>query len=136
MRKKSSLLFFIFILFAGFSSFSQATVTISGDSRVVPEKLPEFKKGMRAWINFLERNLDRDLLIKQNAPVGKYMVIVNFLVGVDGGVSDIKIEYDRGYGTAEEVKRIIKLSDKNWLPASDKGVLVPFRHVQSITFTN
>jgi protein TonB len=100
----------------------------------VPDKMPEYKTGMKGWTDFLVRYLDRDLLARQGAPAGKYTVIASFLVEADGSVSDIKIEFDRGYGTGDEVKRIINMTNKRWIPASDKGVPVPFRHRQSITF--
>jgi protein TonB len=101
-----------------------------------PEKTPEFKGGATGWINFLQKNLDRDLLRGKNAPSGQFRVIANFVVNVDGTVSDIHIEEDAGYGTGEETKRILKKSSRQWVPAYDKGQAVAFRHTQSLTFTN
>ena len=120
---------------AGFFSNGQ-TVTYKTTVLLTPDKMPEYKKGMNGWTDFLAAKLDRDLLKKQNAPEGRYVVIASFLVDSVGGVRDIRIEYDRGYGTGDEVIRVIGLTNKKWVPAYDKGLPVTFRHRQSITFVN
>ncbi|NCI47494.1 energy transducer TonB [Sediminibacterium soli] len=98
-----------------------------------PEKKAEFKGGVNGWIRFLESTLDRNLLEKNNAPSGSYRVIGNFIVDRDGSVKDIRIEEDPGYGAADEYKRVLLLSSKKWIPASDKGIAVAYRHKQSLT---
>ncbi len=124
----------IFISLLSVLAFVATGVAQTPDSSGVPEKVPVFKTGVAGWIRFLELNLERDLLAKNNAPLGKYTVISSFIVETDGSVSDIQIESDRGYGTADEVKRVLLLSSKQWVPAYDKGQPVPYRHRQSITF--
>jgi protein TonB len=108
---------------------STTTATISN-----PDKKPEFKNGMRGWIYFLEKNLDRDLPGKNGAPKGKYTVIASFVIDIDGSVKDIVIETDPGYGTAKEMKRVIALTDKGWTPALLDKKPIAFRHKQSVTF--
>ncbi|MEI6586507.1 MAG: M56 family metallopeptidase [Sediminibacterium sp.] len=92
-----------------------------------------FPGGLSAWVKYLERNLNRDLPIKNGAGVGKYTVIVSFIVDKNGGISDVKAENDPGYGTAEEAKRMI-IKGPNWVPATQNGLNVVYRHKQSITF--
>jgi len=135
MKNRLCLLFMATILTLGFKSYGQVYFD-STTVFVTPDKMPEYKKGLRGWLDFLEAKLDRDLLQRQGAPAGKYIVIASFLIDSVGRVKDIKIEFDRGYGTGDEVKRIIELTDKKWTPAYDKGKPVSFRHRQSITFVN
>jgi hypothetical protein len=114
---------------AGYSQAAQDSLP----SVLNPEKKAEFKGGVGGWIKFLESNLNRDLLERQSAPTGSYRVTGNFLVDAAGNVSDIRIQADPGYGTAAEYIRVLKLSSGKWIPATDKGITVPFRHVQSLT---
>lgn len=118
------------------SSLSAQTATDSAIAIQHVEKTPEFKKGINGWIRFLENNLDKNLMTKSGAPSGKYRVLGSFIVETDGSVKDILIEEDPGYGTADEYKRIIRLSSKQWIPASDKGIAVAYRTKQSLTFVH
>jgi hypothetical protein len=93
----------------------------------------EFPGGATGWINYLQENLRTNIPIKKKAPVGKYTVIVSFLVDDKGNVSDVKAENDPGYGTKEEAIRVLNKSPK-WRPASQNGKNVIYRHVQRITF--
>jgi hypothetical protein len=131
---KRYLLLFLVVAFLSSVQVSAQSATDSIATVANPDKKPEFKNGLRAWTLFLERNLDRDLPGKNGAPKGRYMVIVSFVVDIDGSVKDIVIEYDQGYGTAQEVKRVINLTDKRWIAASLDNKPVPFRHRQNITF--
>jgi hypothetical protein len=93
----------------------------------------EFPGGQKGWINYLERSMNTDLPINKGAPAGKYTVVVNFIVDKEGNLSDIKAENNPGYGTAEEAVRVIKNGPK-WVPASQNGVNVIYRHRQAIVF--
>ena len=93
----------------------------------------EFPGGQKGWINYLERSMNRDLPISKGAPIGKYTVVVSFIVDKEGNLSDIKAENNPGYGTAEEAVRVIKNGPK-WIPATQNGVNVIYRHRQAIVF--
>ena len=92
-----------------------------------------FPGGMDAWVKFLSRTLNRDLPVENGAPAGRYAVTVSFVVSRDGSVSDVKAENDPGYGTAAEAVRVIK-KGPNWIPASQNGYKVIYRHRQAIVF--
>lgn len=92
-----------------------------------------FPGGLDAWKKFLEKNLNRDLPVENAAPVGRYTVIVSFVVDKEGNVSDVKAENDPGYGTGNEAVRVIKRGPK-WQPAIQNGRSVTYRQRQSITF--
>lgn len=89
------------MLITGFTSYGRVYIDTT-TVLLTPDKMPEYKKGMRGWLDFLEGRLERDLPQKQGAPAGRYLVIASFLVDSVGGVRDIKIEFDRGYGTGRK----------------------------------
>ncbi len=132
MKKRFLFLLAAMLVLSCANSYAQTFTDTTKMMR--PDKYPEFKNGLSAWTKFLEKTLDRDLPVKMKAPPGRYTVIASFLVDSVGGVRDIQIEFDRGYGTGEEVKRVIGLTDKKWIPAIDNNNPVSFRHRQSITF--
>ena len=67
------------------------------------------------------------------APEGKYSVLVRFIVSKDGSISDVKAITKMGYGTEQEVVRLIKASGK-WTPGSQNGRFVNSYHTQPVTF--
>ncbi len=93
----------------------------------------EFPGGLSAWTQYLKRNLNSDIPVKNNAPSGKYTVIVSFIVDKNGSVSNVKTENDPGYGTAEEAMRMIK-KGPIWKPAVQNGRNVIYRARQQVTF--
>lgn len=100
---------------------------------VIVQKPAEFPGGQKGWVNYLERTLNRDLLVNTNAPVGKYSVVVSFIVDKEGNVANVKAENNPGYGTMEEAIRVIQNGPK-WIPATQNGVNVIYRHRQAIVF--
>ena len=100
---------------------------------IIVQTQAEFPGGQKGWVSYLERTLNRDLLVNTLAPVGKYSVIVSFVVDKEGNVTDVKAENDPGYGTKEEAIRVIKNGPK-WVPATQNGVNVIYRQRQAIVF--
>ncbi len=92
-----------------------------------------FPGGKEAWQKYLERNLNKNIPVEKGAPAGKYTVIVDFIVKMDGTLADIKTANNPGYGTAEEAMRMIS-KGPNWMPATQNGKPVIYRVKQSITF--
>jgi antitoxin component YwqK of YwqJK toxin-antitoxin module len=94
-----------------------STGLVSSDSVFTREIIEaEFPGGDAAWRNFLETNLNRDVVTDNNAPTGKYTVIMRFIVNQDGSLDDIRAEMDPGYGLVKEATRVLKRSPK-WKPA-------------------
>ncbi len=85
------------------------------------------------WVKFLLKNLDPDVPVENDAPAGRYTVIVQFVVDKDGNVSDIKPLTNVGYGMEEEAVRVLKRATK-WEPAINGGYPVKAYHRQPITF--
>ncbi len=99
----------------------------------IVETRAEFPGGISGWTRYLERNLSRDLPVKNGAPAGMYTVYVTFIIDKQGKVNDVKALNNPGYGTAEEAVRVIR-DGPNWIPAVQYGNKVIFRHKQGIRF--
>ena len=85
------------------------------------------------WKQFLEKNLNANVPADNNAPEGSYSVMIQFVVDVDGTVSDIKPLTNHGYGVEAEAVRVIRKSTK-WEPAIQNGMKVKAYRKQVITF--
>lgn len=97
------------------------------------EKEAEFPGGASAWVRYLQKNLDPNVVTDNSAPAGKYQVIIKFIVSKEGIISDVKAETKFGYGLEEEAIKIIKNSP-NWKPALQNGTNVSAYRRQPITF--
>lgn len=95
----------------------------------------KFPGGPDAWMKYLKANLRENIPLDNNAPQGRYMVTVSFLVSVDGSISDVKAVNapDPDYGTAAEAVRVIERGPK-WTPAIQNGRPVPYHQKQNIIF--
>ncbi|MBL7746018.1 MAG: energy transducer TonB [Chitinophagaceae bacterium] len=93
----------------------------------------QFPGGDKAWLNFLVKNLDGDIAVKNGAPAGNYMVVIQFVVNKEGEVTDIKALTNYGYGMEQEVIRLLKKSPK-WSPAIQDGRKVKAYRKQPVTF--
>lgn len=135
------LLFLVFISINGFSRnyikefkhlpYGYDTIIDTSKDVKVPA---EFPGGHKAWVKYLEKNMDYELPVRKGAPIGEYDVIVSFIISKDGSITNIKTENNPGYGMQDEVIRVIANSPK-WNPASINGVSVIYRHRQSIRFS-
>jgi periplasmic protein TonB len=85
------------------------------------------------WIWFLQKNLRAEVASNNDAPAGTYRVEIQFVVDVDGKLSNITALTKHGYGMEEEAIRVIKQS-KKWVPAFQNGVHVKAYRKQLVTF--
>jgi len=85
------------------------------------------------WEKFLLKNLDANIPADNGAPAGHHTIIVQFVVDVDGSVSDIKPLTNLGYGMEQEAVRVLKKATK-WEPAIQNGRTVKAFRRQPITF--
>jgi hypothetical protein len=79
------------------------------------ELQPSYFGGLREFYNFISNNFRLP-----NSPGLNGTILVLFAIDIDGALVDIKILNDIGYGTSEEVKRVLKQSPK-WIPAQKDG---------------
>ncbi|WP_018629485.1 M56 family metallopeptidase [Niabella aurantiaca] len=85
------------------------------------------------WARYLMQNLRGEVPVEHGAKPGNYQVIAQFVVDVQGNVSDVKLIKDPGFGMGEEALRVIKKSGK-WKPAIVNGKNVKAYRKQPITF--
>lgn len=125
--------FYPLLLGAAFLFFS--TLPLSAQkSDAPPEKMPEYPGGMTALVQFLTDNIRYPEAAKKENAEG--MIVVKFIVGKDGALSDIstvnKGETQRADLVMEAI-RVVKAMPK-WTPAQDKGKAVPCEMALPIKF--
>jgi protein TonB len=129
--KTQILILILVCLFHGTVVFAQSTAkTGKHDTLLVAATYPG---GEQEWIAWLSRKVKSQVPVKKGAPAGNYIVIASFVVGKDGKVQDIEIMQDPGYGTAEELIRVLKNAPK-WIPATVDGQPVLYKQKQSLLF--
>ncbi|MEO7922498.1 MAG: energy transducer TonB [Chitinophagaceae bacterium] len=85
------------------------------------------------WKAFLERNLNPEVAREHDAPPGRYSVVMQFVVDLEGKVSEIKALTDHGYGLEQEAIRVLRKAAK-WEPAIQNGRPVKAYRRQVIIF--
>lgn len=85
------------------------------------------------WSRFLLQNLNPNVPAENNAPAGRYTVVIQFVVDKEGNVSDIKALTHHGYGLEEEAMRVIRKATR-WEPGIQNGYKVKSYRRQPITF--
>lgn len=91
----------------------------------------EFPGGVEAWSKFLQKSIKFPKAAIRNNISG--IVMVKFLVKVDGSISGAKVISSPDAELSEEALRVLGLSPK-WIPAVESNQIVPFTHTQAITF--
>ena len=66
-----------------------------------------FPGGTKAWLDYIRKNLDSNIPVRNKAPKGSYLVIVRFIVEKDGKIGPVMAETKHGYGMEEEAIRVI-----------------------------
>ncbi|MES1219696.1 MAG: N-acetylmuramoyl-L-alanine amidase [Bacteroidota bacterium] len=94
---------------------------------------PVFPGGEHAWTEYLQKNLNANVPIDNNAPAGSYTVWVEFSVGTDGTVSNVKTLTSHGFGMEQEVIKLFAKGHK-WLPAIQDGKKIAAYKKQPVTF--
>ena len=97
------------------------------------EKEAEFPGGKEAWGRFLDKNCNVTVPSDKGAPTGSYSVELQFIVHLDGSISDIKALTKHGYGMEEEAIRTLRRGPK-WIPAEQNGHKVASYKKITLTF--
>lgn len=95
------------------------------------EIFPEFPGGMKAFYEYLSKNLRYSDEARKNNISGK--VILQFIVEKDGKLTNIKILRGLGSGLDEEAVRVLTESP-NWKPGQQNGKLVRVAYTLPISF--
>ena len=97
------------------------------------ETEPDFPGGREAWQDYLVKNLDAGMPVDEGWKPGVYKIVVQFIVDVEGNVSDVKTTDHPGSKTAQQCINLIKNGPK-WVPAMQNGKNVKAYRKQPITF--
>jgi len=96
------------------------------------EHMPEFDGGEPAFYDYLRKNLKYPkLAVDFNVEAKLY---VQFVVNVDGTISDVEVLHAEGFGLDEEAARVIR-EMPNWKPGMQGGKKVSVIYVIPINFS-
>jgi len=84
----------------------------------IVEKRPEFKGGMKAFYQFVSKNLEYPQAAKRQQISG--VVYVRFVVEKNGSITQAEVLKGIGGGCDEEALRVIENSPK-WIPGAQRG---------------
>ncbi|MBA9075647.1 energy transducer TonB [Rufibacter quisquiliarum] len=88
------------------------------------QDMPEFEGGMKKLMDFVGRNLRYPRAAQSQGVEGT--VVTSFVVSPTGELTDISILKGLGYGTEEEVVRVLSKMPR-WKPGIQNGRAVPVR---------
>ena len=95
------------------------------------EQMPSFPGGLSALMNYLNSNIQYPLIAEENGIQGR--VIVQFIVGEDGHISDVKVAKSVDPSIDKEAVRVVKNMPK-WIPGKKNGQSVKVRYTLPVTF--
>ena len=98
---------------------------------VVVEKQPSFKEGVKAMMEFIEKEMKYPQIAKENGIQGR--VIVNYIIEKDGAISNVQIVRGVDPSLDKEAIRIIEAMPK-WNPGLQRDERVRVRYTLPITF--
>jgi periplasmic protein TonB len=97
----------------------------------IVDQKPEFATGEADMFKYLRQNIHYPAAARENGIEGK--VFVNFVVNLDGSISDVKVLKGISGGCDEETIRVIQNMPK-WKPGQHQGNLVKTRFTVPVTF--
>lgn len=96
------------------------------------EQMPEFPGGEDALMSYLSRNIKYPAYAQENEIEGT--VMINFVVGPDGTISQAKVTKGIKGGCDEEALRVVRSMPK-WKPGKQGGQAVPVYFDVPVIFT-
>lgn len=95
------------------------------------EQMPEFEGGTEAMMNYLAKNINYPNIARENGIEGR--VVLQFVVGIDGKISQIEVLKKLGWGMEEEAIRVVK-SMPPWRPGKQNGKPVYVKFTLPVVF--
>jgi protein TonB len=95
------------------------------------EQMPEFEGGVEEMNKYLGKNIQYPPVAKENGIEGK--VIIQFVVGTDGKITQVEAVKKLGWGLEEEAIRVVK-SMPAWRPGKQNGKPVTVRYTIPVLF--
>lgn len=97
----------------------------------VVEQMPSFPGGNAALMNYLGQNIKYPVIAEENGIQGR--VIVQFVVGKDGHISDVRVAKSVDPSLDKEAVRVVR-SMPRWIPGKQNGQAVTVRYTLPVTF--
>lgn len=95
------------------------------------EQMPEFEGGQEEMMRYLQKNLNYPPVARENGIEGR--VVLQFVVGTDGKISQIEVLKKLGWGLEEEAVRVVKTMPA-WRPGKQNGKPVFVKFTLPIVF--
>lgn len=95
---------------------SVVDIPLSFGSKSENSKATQSSKGGSKFYDYINNNYHLP-----NVPGLKGKVVVSFVINEDGSIGDFKIVENLGYGTAEELIRVLKSAGNKWKPGMKDG---------------
>lgn len=95
------------------------------------QSMPKFPGGETALRKFLADNIRYPTLAQENGIQGK--VVIEFIIGKDGGVYDIQVSRSVEESLDKEALRVVNLMPK-WIPGKKNGKTVKVKYFLPIMF--
>lgn len=116
---------------------SNTTQNGSDDDKVYEDTIgghepPHMYGGMKALANYLRENMQYPVVAQENGVEGR--VLVSFVVGLDGHITDIKLERSVDPSLDREALRLVRGMPRRWIPGKENGVPVRVRYTLPIVF--
>ena len=97
----------------------------------VVEQIPKFPDGMGALMSWLSQNIEYPVIAAENGIQGR--VIVRFVVGKDGSISQAKVAKSVDPSLDKEAVRVVS-NMLNWVPGKQDGQAVNVNYVVPVNF--
>ncbi|AUX18007.1 energy transducer TonB [Flavobacterium columnare] len=125
-------LFLFVVLWFSQITLAQSSSNAVAKSTTIPfdtvENQPVFPGGNNELMKFVGKNFSPPS--DENFTGG--ILQVTFVIETNGSISDIKVINDLGYGTAQEITRVLQTSPK-WTPGDQDGKPVRVLFTLSVT---
>jgi len=95
------------------------------------EQMPQFPGGQTELMKFISSNLKYPTIAAENGIEGR--VIIRFVVGKDGSVSNIEIQRGLDSSCDKEAVRVVQMMPK-WIPGKQNGRAVPVYFTLPVLF--
>ncbi|MFD1185545.1 energy transducer TonB [Pontibacter rugosus] len=95
------------------------------------EQMPTFPGGESEMLKYLGKNIRYPAAAQRAGVEG--LVVLSFVVGRTGEISEIQVIKNLGAGTDEEAMRVVKSMPK-WTPGKQNGRAVPVRYTLPVRF--
>ena len=97
----------------------------------VVEQMPSFPGGQAALMQYLASNIKYPVVAEENGVQGR--VIVQFVVGKDGSISNVKVVKSVDPSLDKEAARVVSSMPK-WVPGKQNGQAVNVKYTVPVTF--